>query len=81
MRLFKRGREKRTEQVDPVARLVAAVDEFNAALEGLSPGTKLTPWVERRPGQRPLLILNEWTPGVGSRVYPATDADRARDLR
>lgn len=61
--------------ISPVDRLIAAVDEFNAAMDELPPGTRLSPWVERRPGMRPLLTLTEYKPGASERLWPRTDAD------
>jgi hypothetical protein len=57
-------------------RLVAAVEELNNALDAMPPGNRISPWVKRRPGQRPLAILQEWTPGEGRRIWPPSDSDR-----
>lgn len=70
LKLFKK------KPVDPVDRLKAATDEFNAALQALPPGCRLSPWVERRPGLRSLLVLQQWTPGTGFRAYPHEDPAR-----
>lgn len=66
---------------DPFTRLRAAVDEANAAMGALPPGSRLCFWVERRPGQKALLTVSEYTPGTGRQIWPMTDAEHLRGDR
>lgn len=77
-RLFKRQPEL---PEDPFARLRDAVDEANSAMAALPAGNRLCFWVERRPGQKALLTVSEYTPGEGRQVWPKTDAEQLRGDR
>jgi hypothetical protein len=57
-------------EIDPLDRAKQAVDALNRALEALPPGTRISPWVERRVGQRPMVVLQSWEPGFSTRVHP-----------
>lgn len=72
---------KQDAPADPYARLRAAVDEANEAMSNLPAGNKLSFWVERRPGQKALLTVSEFTPGQGRQVWPPTDAEQLRGSR
>ena len=78
---FKKKAKAAAAPLDPIERLRLAVDEFNAALGDVPAGTRIGPWVERRAGMRPLLILQEWSPQSNQRVYPPSEADQLRNAR
>ena len=65
MKWFKRGKVER--EVDPMDRVIAAIDEVNAAIAALPrEKNRLRPWVRcgnRTEGTMPKLVLGYWDMG------------------